>query len=218
MEKTFQGKTRLSLSVLVVIAIVVLAAFQLCALLRPDLSQPISYGDKLTFTDLEPVMVGEPLLGYLAPIENFTPVYTFKKVSGESIFNWVDESATRKYWLPLYDESGMLRIAMPFTRVSDEAFFSMGQQLGLLDRLSAERLIAAECEARGITINSFRHVNHAGGCMVLADTSGGVMGVFFNPTPMGGLLIPFWTPPDYGFWENTGRVIDERELRSILSR
>jgi len=206
------------------VAIIIIAIVAVFNMLQPDLSQPISANDTLTFASYDgDSSAGDPLLGYPAPLENFLPIYEFRKRDDEPIFNWFDESSPRAYWLPLYDDDGLLRRTFFFTRVSEDTFYSADPQPELISsrfsvRMRAERAITAECNPRGIVINSFRHLSHPGGNMVLADTSEGTMGMLLDPTTGGMLLFPFFSPPDYGFFENADRVLNEQELRDILSR
>ena len=198
------------------------AVILLGKMLEPDLSHPASISDRLDITDLGYVNVGEPLFELNAPLENYIPIYSFKWGSG-TIYYWVNERAASEYWLPLYSHDGTLLRTLYLVRVSDDVFRATESSPELVSvffemYLSAKEKLINECSLKGVAINSFRLMKHEGGDILLANTSEGILGVLYNQTPVGMMVLPFYTPPDYGFSENTDRVLTEQELREILGK
>jgi len=208
----------------IVLVLVVGSATYFYMLHCPDLNRPVATGDKIDLSLLneESVMVGAPLFGYPAPLESYIPVFTFKKNEGVSLFEWVDGRARAEYYLPLYSYEELRRVLF-LRRTSSDVFSVYTQEHPnriLEDYLSAKMLLEEKVAIRGASINDFRLIRITEGevLMVLADTSDGIFGVMNYSMQSGGALLwPFARNPSHNFTSSIGKVMNERELRNVLT-
>lgn len=199
-----------------VIAITIIGIAIMCfyVFFKQDLSQPITASDKLDISEVGYVLVGDSLYGCPAPLENYIQLFTYRKNDDETIYNWIDEKATARYYLPLYD-NGVLKKTFFLTRVSEEVFEANPCPSSFEEYLSAKKQVEDECATRGADIAGFRIIIVTGGTFViLTDTTEGILGVLFNSAPDGSTD---GKPQRYPYSENAGIIMNEQELRYMFT-
>jgi len=164
--------------------------------------------------DEDYIIVGDPLFRYDAPLENYIPIFNLRRNDDASIYDWIDESATAQYYLPLYGEDGVRQKIFFLMRTSEDVFEASRADVFFEGYLEAKTFLEEECAARGVSINSFRliQVSDEGKEVIIANTDGGLFGVLYNRPMSGG----YESLPPEGLYDYLDRFLNEDELRDLF--